>query len=340
MKKICFLTALLMCLLSLPCYAEEEPVNVFALSSGNLASVFFDAKDTNGKGPTNIKNNSVSGGLKNALTNGITYEANNDRLFVEKPANYTTYELNTAQGTPAGTVLPGVSVVFKFDAGKQTGVNRLVIFAGDASRAKGTDIALGSTLSPENITVSYSSQSSNPCNYTRVGFKPIDCRYSTVIIGNNTKGEQILTLDLNQEITAPYIKICIKSANGAFRIREVEAYNINSEIKPSSVIQSANINNIGDAIEFNTTDTSQANTYIAAKYDANGNLTKAGVQKADETGYVNFNGQGLTVSSADDSETKESIRIFMWDGENNMKPVSDFYTVIPKNAKTKTLPTA
>lgn len=145
---------------------------------------------------------------------------------------------------------------------------------------------------------------------------------------------------VNRSDTAPYIKICIKSANEAFRIREVEAYNINSEIKPSSVIQSANINNIGDALEFNTTDTAQANTYIAAKYDANGNLTKAGVQKADETGYVNFNGQGLTVSSADDSDTKESIRIFMWDGENNMKPVSDFYTVIPKNAKTKTLPTA
>lgn len=63
-----FFNSITMCLFSLPCYAEEEPVNVFALSSGNLASVFFDARDTNGKGPTNIKNNGVSGGLRNALT--------------------------------------------------------------------------------------------------------------------------------------------------------------------------------------------------------------------------------------------------------------------------------
>ena len=329
-----------MCLLSLPCYAAEEPINIFALTNGNLASIFFDAKDTNGKSPTNIKNNGTNGGLTNALTNGITYEANNDRLFVEKPANYTTYELNTAQGTPAGTAIPGVSVIFKFNTSKQAGVNRLVIFAGDASRPKGTDTELGSTLNPENITVSYSSQASNPSNYTRVEFNPIDCRYSTVIIGNNTKGEQILTLDLNQEINAPYIKICIKSTNGAFRIREVEAYNINSETNPGSVIKFANVNNIGDALEFNTTDTAQANTYIAAKYDVNGNLIKTGIQKSDENGYVNFNGQNLTVSSKSDDDTKESIKIFVWDSVNNMKPVSDFYTVIPKNAKSKTLSTA
>lgn len=348
MKKICFIMAMLICILSLslPCYAADEPENIFALEKENLAEVNISM--ASGNLPSDMGGYVKANGsvlklndkynanltLKSAMTNGITSEAIADRFFIEKPSNYTTYELNTKSDKDnPGTAIPGVSIVFKFNmtsdnkANKNPGINRLVIFAGDDSFT--SDSPTG-TLKPEYITVS---GSDNSAAYTKADFKATDCKFYYRNVSGSKKGEQILTLDFDTPITSKFIKICIKSANGAFRIREVEAYKTDNS--SSNIISSSTVNNQSTDKAFSLGLTDEASdkdyTYIAARNDKNGSFLSAAVQKANPEGNVVFD---KDVTGVDINPWGgEAVKIFIWDGFTNLKPISSVYTAIPHNAR-------
>ena len=348
MKKICFIMAMLICILSLslPCYAADEPENIFALEKGNLAEVSISRASgnlpsdmggyvkangsvlqSNGKDNANLT-------LKSAMTNGITSEASADKFFIEKPSNYTTYELNTnSDKDNPGTAIPGVSIVFKFNmtsdnkANKNPGINRLVVFAGNDNF---TSVSPTGTLNPECITVS---GSDNSAAYTKADFKATDCKFYYSKVSGSKKGEQILTLDFDTPITSKFIKICIKSANGAFRIREVEAYKTDNS--SSNIISSSTVNSQSTDKAFSLGLTDEARdkdyTYIAARYDKNGSFLSAAVQKANSEGNVVFD---KAVTGVDINPWGgEAVKIFIWDGFANLKPISSVYTAIPHNAR-------
>lgn len=344
MKKLCIAVAMLICAMSIsvPCLAEDETENIFAASAGKISEVSVSKASgtfptTDGKAGVKAKDSTATATnalLKDSLTNGVTDLANDDRVYVEKPSNFTSYKFNTnSDKTSPGTPVSGISIVFKFNADASnkplyTGINRLVIYAGAADTDSSGNVT--NTLDASKIAVS---ESANSSSYTEVGFKPIDVKYiyqyTDTDKSTKTRAMQILTLDFDSVMTSKFIKIFIAGDSGAFRIREIEAYNTHGS-NAGNFISSAAINNRTDPKRFTLTLTDEAKdkncTYIAARYDKDGNFSKAAYATAND-GKVVFDGTDMNPWGG------ENTKVFVWDGFEKMTPLSDTFSIVPKNAR-------
>ncbi len=316
--------------MSLSCYAaSEEDVNIF---EGGTYPKEINASVTQETKPTDIKPAGTN--LKTVLTNGVFDDGNNDRFYVQKPQSYTTKACPLSEGE---TTVNGVSFVFKFADGSNNnnnpGVKRLVFYAGAASTTN--DGTLEQTLDPSQITVSLSNDNST---YTKLDFTADNFTYypSSYYYSGKLykKGMQVLTLNLKEETNAKFISVTIKQS-AAFRIREVEAYgttgDTNSIITGSTLDTPHKTANLypKQTLTLNLSDDAAAQdyTYIVAKYDQDGKLTYVECKQKDESTYtVTFN--KFT------RDSNENIKVFIWNGFNNLIPASESYNVIP-NASVK-----